>query len=385
MVPLSLHVCVPLGPESQMRAVGGGQSPCSQIEDGSDLELEGGATPHQPSCMVLTNSSGDGYFAVVAFYSSMPTRPSPTLPPGYIRALLWSTRPHFFAVPAGAALAGASAAGSPPALETALVAACAGLGWGVGQLFNDFMDQEADRIDAPDRPAARGLLPFRLTLYVTVAFGVLLLATVTWLNPQALLLGALAAGLMLTYHFAKRVPLLGNLSHGALILVTACIGYAAVAPGRSWSTLLSDCLPIGVLAGAWAATYLEANYEKDRRGDAHAGYRTLPLVIGLRMSAVLRALCVLTLAALAESWGVIQAAGHGLLGTALLACLGSAVSVAWRPDERVALCTYRFAIHGAALGSLALGSRSLPTVTLLLLAAGSLALTELACLRSDNP
>ena len=105
-------------------------------------------------------------------------------------AVLQALRLHYFALPAGASLAGSAIA---PRLEevwrVAAAAAAAGVGWGVGQLVNDLMDTEADAVDAPDRPAVRGLLPDGPTVLVAMVLGLVVafLATImgAWLLGNA--------------------------------------------------------------------------------------------------------------------------------------------------------------------------------------------------------
>ena len=81
--------------------------------------------------------------------------------------LLWALRPHFFVLPALAALAGAASA-APPALSwrSALAAVIAAAGWGAGQLLNDFLDRASDAINAPDRAIVAGRLPARWPSWV---------------------------------------------------------------------------------------------------------------------------------------------------------------------------------------------------------------------------
>ena len=305
----------------------------------------------------------------------------------YARAVLGALRPHFFALPAGAAFAGASA---PERVESgarvALAAAAAALGWGVGQLLNDLFDVGADAIDAPQRPAVRGLLPEGPTVLVALGLGLLVTAATIAVHPRAFLLALGATVLLLSYDALKPYPLLGNLAHGALIALASLIGAAAATPDRTLPSVVAGAWSAAALSGAWAAVYLEANYEKDRLGDARAGKLTLPRLIGLRASAALRALVALGLSLAAWHTGLCrEPTGAVFLGIALLLLLISVTSVFLRPTEGAALKSYRFAVHAAAIGMLALGSRALgPSLTVLAVAA-SIALSERAFARAPNP
>jgi len=307
-------------------------------------------------------------------------------PRRFLAALLEATRPHYFALPAGASLAGSA---TVPDVDltwrVGAAAAAAGLGWGVGQLLNDLMDTEADAVDAPGRPAVRGLLPDGPTMTVAILAG-LGVATVTLLlHPQAYLLVIASTVLMLGYGAAKRVPLVGNLAHGALIATAATIGRAAATPEASLPAAVSDSWPLLAITGAWSAVYLQSNYEKDRRGDALARCRTLAHVLGLRVSAGLRAVAALGIAASAvHISAVVGTVAWAALIAALVAIATSAVLVLKRATEAVALRGYRLAVHGAAIGMLSLSAAAIGQAVLLVTILASVALTEQAFRRNPQ-
>jgi 4-hydroxybenzoate polyprenyltransferase len=267
-----------------------------------------------------------------------------------------------------------------------LAAAAAAAGWGVGQLINDLMDRTADAIDAPDRPAVRGLLPEGPTVMVAAALGTAVAICTLLVHPMGGLLAVTAAALLLGYDAAKPIPLGGNLVHGALIANAALIGGAAARPDQPLIEVVEKTWFIALLAGSWAAVYLEANYEKDRVGDAHAGQHTLPQVLGLRASALLRAaagVAIVVLATRSHAFSGTVARAASWASLILLAI--SVVRVALVPTERAALGSYRYAVHAATVGMLALGSAALGeagTAVAVLVAVG---LTEHAFYRTANP
>lgn len=308
-------------------------------------------------------------------------------PEAFARAVLLALRPQFFALPAGAALAGAAAAGQPALAPRVLVAtAAAAAGWGVGQLLNDLVDRPADAIDAPHRPAVRGLLPDGPTVLVAGTLGALVATCTVLVHPMGALLAASAVTLLLAYDAAKRLPLAGNLAHGALIANAALIGAAAARPDASLADVVRQSWLIALVSGGWAAVYLEANYEKDRVGDARAGQRTLPQLVGLRLSAALRVAVGLALALTADRF---QPFAHGAARAAWWACLGligfSALRVFLRPDEHTALANYRYAVHAGTIGMLALGSAALGVAGTTAAILAALVLTERAFAQSKNP
>ncbi|MFC1641778.1 UbiA prenyltransferase family protein [Myxococcota bacterium] len=307
-------------------------------------------------------------------------------PFAYARVLANALRPHFFALPAGAALAGAASCPDVQNRPAALAAGIAGLGWGVGQLLNDLLDREADAVDAPDRPAVKGRLPEGPTMLFAMLLGVLLAVLTATLHPAALWLAVGAATLLVGYGPAKRVPLLGNLAHGALMGLAAMIGAAAVSPRLALREVLEYAGGTVLVVGGWAMVYLESNYEKDRKGDSQAGYCTLANCIGLRASAVLRAVGALVLGLEAHSLGLLTApAGRGAMVGAVLLVFWSSSVVLRFGTEHAALVAYRPSVHGAGLGMLALAYPVCGPVWSIGLAALNAWLIERAFARSANP
>jgi geranylgeranylglycerol-phosphate geranylgeranyltransferase len=308
-------------------------------------------------------------------------------PSEFARAVFQALRPQFFALPAGAALAGAASAAPAAASPRVLLAAvAAAAGWGVGQLLNDLIDRAADSIDAPDRPAVRGLLPDGPTVLVAATLGAAVAVCTVLVHPLGIVLAATATALLLSYDAAKPIPIAGNLVHGALIANAALIGGAAARPEDSLLVVIEKTWVLALLAGGWAAVYLQANYEKDRVGDAHAGQRTLAQVVGLRASATLRATAAIAIVIAAVR---THALSHTFARAALWGAFGllsiSAIRVSLRPTEQTALAQYRYAVHAATLGMLALGSAALGTAATIVAMLVAVALTERAFRRSANP
>jgi geranylgeranylglycerol-phosphate geranylgeranyltransferase len=304
----------------------------------------------------------------------------------FLRNVAEATRVHFFAIPVGAALAGAAAAaqGSSLSWRVALAVAAAGLGWGGGQLINDLLDTSADRLDAPQRPAVRGALPAGPTLLVAAGLGIVVSTAVLLVHREGYLLAVMAAILLLSYGKARKVPLFGNLAHAALVATAACIGAAAARPDLPLSDCLDGTWRQAALCGAWAALYLEANYEKDRRGDRAAGYHSLAHVLGVRWSAGVRAACALVLAWAAMA-SLNEMPGRIAFALSTLLVLVSTAAPIRSGSERAALKGYRFAVHGANLGLLSLGMHTASPVVGLAFMSVSIALTERAFRKAENP
>jgi geranylgeranylglycerol-phosphate geranylgeranyltransferase len=305
---------------------------------------------------------------------------------GFVRALLTALRPHFFALPAGAALAGGAASSATPGWRIAAAAALSGLGWGVGQLLNDLLDREADMIDAPDRPAVRGALPEGPTMLVAMLLGGGIAASISVLHPGAAWLALGAALLLVGYGPAKRMPLLGNVAHGALVAVAALIGGASATPTSPLSEVVARTARTALVVGGWAMVYLEANYEKDRRGDGMAGYLTLPRLIGLRASAALRGVGAIALALFAYHRGLLAGeVARAMMALGVLLVIVSSSAVLRAGTEQAALRGYRASVHAAALGLLALGCPALGNLGTLGVTCLNGLVVERAFRRSPNP
>jgi 4-hydroxybenzoate polyprenyltransferase len=306
--------------------------------------------------------------------------------------IIEAVRLHYFAFGAGAALAGSAAVPSTSgSVRVALAAFVAGGGWGVGQLINDLLDRDTDAVNAPGRPLADGRLPAGPTIAVALLSGLVLIAALLAVHPAAWMLAPAAVVLLVGYNKAKGLPLLGNLVHGGIAAVAGGMGVLGALPKGADPSLealeaLSGALPMLAAILTIDAWFILANYEKDRIGDRAAGYRTLPLLIGVRASALIRAAVVLALAAgvagfhLAPSWpgkvALSMAAGLGLL---------SVIPSLRSGTDEAALRGYRLAVHASFIAMLGLAAPLLGGIGLLLTTLGSLALMEAVFLRTRHP
>jgi 4-hydroxybenzoate polyprenyltransferase len=324
----------------------------------------------------------------------------------FAREIALAMRPHFFALPSLAALAGAASyvelSRSPSRFDEALgflvtapVAVICGLGWGVGQIINDLMDRETDRVNAPDRSISAGRLPAGPALLFAIALGVALSMSIFFAYRRAGYLVPIAALLMVVYNAAKKWPLAGNVAHGALMAVAAAIGVSSAiaregGPESIPSVRFFDELvvfyPMLVVVGLIAAWYLQSNYEKDRPGDRSAGYLTLAVVMPVRASAALRAVTIVTIAFVARAYGLLpDAVSLVTMVAGVIVGLISTVGPILANTDAAALRAYRFAVVSSILCMLSLSASQLGrwgTTAILLVA---LVLVRAAFRRSENP
>jgi 4-hydroxybenzoate polyprenyltransferase len=315
-------------------------------------------------------------------------------------------RPHFFALSSLAALAGAAAhaqrnGSAPNAIErsldmqSALAAIACGFGWGVGQIINDLMDRESDAVNAPDRAIPSGRLPAGPALLFALALGALVTVSTVLVHRLAWVYAPLAALLLVFYNAAKRLPVLGNLAHGALMSVAAAIGVASrvlmderegpltVLP---FLQLALAYLPTLMVVGAIAAWYLQANYEKDRRGDRAAGYVTLAVLMPVRASAALRAVAILALGASAAVLDLLPGAvAQATMIAGVAVGFASTIGPIRANDDAAALRAYRLAVVASILCMLALAAPLLGRWGTTVILVAALALVHAAFRRSENP
>jgi 4-hydroxybenzoate polyprenyltransferase len=306
-------------------------------------------------------------------------------------------RPHFFALPSLAALAGAASYSElhdPARLDdpawfvrTAPTALICGLGWGVGQIINDLMDRESDRVNAPDRSIAAGRLPVGPALLFALALGVALAMTIFFVYRSAGYLVPIAAVLMVTYNAAKKWPIAGNVAHGCLMAVAAAIGVsAAIEPAATRQIDTIAAFPMLFMVGATAAWYLQSNYEKDRPGDRAAGYMTLAVVMPVRASAALRALGIVAIAVTARALRLLPDPVSMVTMTAgAVVGVISTIGPMIENTDAAALRAYRFAVVASILCMLSLAAPLLGRWGTTLALFVALLLVRAAFRRSDNP
>lgn len=193
-------------------------------------------------------------------------------------------------------------------LRAALAAALIG---GAGNVSNDVFDLEADRINRPGRPLPRGqvgpLLAKQLAA-LGMAGGLALAATLSGLH-LALALGAVG-GLLIYNVKLQHVPLAGNLMIALLVALALLYGGATAGP-------LAPALIGSVFAFLTTLAREIIKDLDDAEGDAAAGARTLPLVLGpARAAALAAAVLGLTLVLTPLPYFLL-----GYTGTFLLALL----------------------------------------------------------------
>lgn len=283
-------------------------------------------------------------------------------------------RLHFAPVSLAAGLLGMVAApDSASVASIALGVAVCTLGYGIGQVINDFVDRDADAINAPYRPFVTGELHAARSLAMAGASLAAILVAAAAVAPALAgwVLVALAGHVL--YAATKPLPLVGNLVNGADLAVFTLIGAAAAAPGRGWPDLPSAILVNAALMALAFTSFSVIAYFKDIPGDRAAGYRTLPVAIGAAHARWFTIPFPLAAVALAA---VLAASDPGALGVdrvgiAFWVLCGSAVAafalaagqIVASPEGR-AYEGLLWATRGVVLFALALGATHRPGLLL---------------------
>jgi geranylgeranylglycerol-phosphate geranylgeranyltransferase len=317
---------------------------------------------------------------------------SPTSPrrlglPAWLR--MW--RPHFIPFSLGAGLVGLFAARDDPSfLSVALGMAVCTTGYGIGVVTNDYVDREADAINAPDRPFVTGEVHAGRTMAFIAVMVVTILALSIAFAPSVAIWSAVALGGHLLYELTKPIPMLGNLVNGFDIAVFTLVGAAAGAPDAAWHDAPTAAWVAALLIGTVMSGFCLTGYFKDVPGDTAAGYRTLPVFLGVRRARWFAppfpiAAVAATVAIVAADPGSLGADGATAAFVALLAAAAAGYVISWRhlfaaPEPRAydALVWYT---RASAIFALSLGALIEPGI-FLAIAVPMVALMEVALLET---
>jgi 4-hydroxybenzoate polyprenyltransferase len=205
----------------------------------------------------------------------------------FVRAYAITMRPYLLFVSGVTGIAGLAAAGPAPAGVTLVLAAVLFLGYGFGQALTDCFQTDTDAISSPYRPLVRGEVRRRDVLTVSLlglaASGVVVAVR----NPWNLPLAALAVVGLWQYTWFKRRWWGGPFWNAWIVALLALVGFLAQS-GRATSPADMPLALRWILVGAFFgyANFVLTGYYKDVSADRATGYRTLPVVFGHSLSAV---------------------------------------------------------------------------------------------------
>lgn len=175
-----------------------------------------------------------------------------------------------------------------------------------GNIINDIVDIEIDRINRPRRVLVRRAVSLRMARRLAIAFNVVALIMAGLVNWWVAGTALVTIGLLVAYNlYLKRVPLAGNAVVALLAGLTFITGGLAVDPGLVWR------LP-GALIPAVFAVFFHLVREivkdvQDIEGDSRAGISSLPQIVGVSNSLMIAlglfvVLVVLTYIPILQRW-----------------------------------------------------------------------------------
>jgi len=182
----------------------------------------------------------------------------------------------------------------PSHYEPLVSAAAAFLICAGGNIINDLIDIEVDRINHPTRVLVRGALSKQYAVSLAVVLNIIAILLALAVNLLVTIVAVVAIALLLLYNFwLKRVPLAGN------IAIAIMGGLTFMTGGFAIDYVMALTLP-GPLIPAVYAFFFHMVREiikdvQDIEGDCRVGINTLPQVIGVQKSLSLALLLFLIL------------------------------------------------------------------------------------------
>ncbi|MGB5847906.1 MAG: geranylgeranylglycerol-phosphate geranylgeranyltransferase [Ignavibacteriaceae bacterium] len=172
-----------------------------------------------------------------------------------------------------------------------LAAVAAGLTAGAGNIINDIHDKEADKINHPERPLAKGIISTRNTWIEYFILTLLAIAASSLINQTALAIVILTSVLLYLYSARlKKIPLIGN------ITVAYLTGLAFIFGGIAVNNIRGALIPA---VFAFIINFIRELIKDmdDIEGDTKVGLQSFPKRFGMKATILLITSLTVTLIA----------------------------------------------------------------------------------------
>lgn len=228
---------------------------------------------------------------------------------------------------AGVVIGAALTTGGLSYYNPAMAGLCAFLVCASGNIVNDLLDVEIDRINRPNRVLVKGTVSIRLAWILAFILNLLAIANAAILGIAVAVAVVLAIVLLTIYNFkSKKIPLLGN------VVIATLGGMTFLTGGLAVSSHSAFILPGPIIPACFAFLFhLVREIVKDAEdivGDQALGIQTLPQLMGVKKALALAAafylmMVIVTVVPVVFGWyglwyavlaiGIVDLPGLGLI------------------------------------------------------------------------
>jgi geranylgeranylglycerol-phosphate geranylgeranyltransferase len=206
----------------------------------------------------------------------------------FLRGYVITMRPYLLFVSGITGAAGLSLSGATSIPRLILYSLIFFLSYGFGQALTDCTQIDTDTISSPYRPLVRGIIRPRDVAIVSLAGLISSGIILALANRTNILLAALAVIGLSTYTFLKRRWWGGPPYNAAIVAILCLIGYETGIGGAGLGTPIIVPLAATILTAFFGyANFVLTGYFKDISADRAAGYNTLPVTYGLKVSVII--------------------------------------------------------------------------------------------------
>lgn len=208
------------------------------------------------------------------------------------KAYLVTMRPYLLFVSGAAGLVGLAFVEKITAIRLILGFIPLFLSYGFGQALTDCFQTDTDAISSPYRPLVRGIISRKQVLIVSLTGLIAGVVILGYLNPKILIFGVLAVIGLLSYTFFKKEWWGGPPWNSWIVALLPIMGrfvdkgfnVGDIINLRDSHSLMFLLSILTIFFGY--ANFVVMGYFKDISADRKTGYRTFPVVLGWRPTAI---------------------------------------------------------------------------------------------------
>ena len=206
---------------------------------------------------------------------------------GFLRDYVITMRPYLLFVSGITGIVGLALAPDIPLGSTLLLGLAFFLSYGFGQALTDCFQLDTDSLSAPYRPLVQGRIRRGDVMVVSLAGLTATGLLLAFYNRLSIPLAAIAIVGLVTYTSFKRRWWAGPFYNAWIVALLMVIAYLS-ALGRSGAAPAAPAALAGTLLAVFFgyANFVLTGYYKDISADRATGYRTLPVLFGLKISSV---------------------------------------------------------------------------------------------------